>query len=55
MKKKIKDLTLEEVKNICEKNKECDTCPLIIAGMFPCGIANCTFVEDKEIEVKEDE
>lgn len=30
MKKKIKDLTLEEATKICEKNLHCDKCPLLL-------------------------
>lgn len=52
MKKKIKDLTLEEIYRICDRNESCDNCPLI-DGIFPCGINNCSFMEDKEIEVDE--
>ena len=29
MKKKIKDLTLDEINNLCEKIKICDDCPFV--------------------------
>ena len=53
MKKKIKDLTLEEVKTIC-KNNSCDECPLKDA---PCQEGYYALVNselNQEIEVEDD-
>jgi len=56
MKKKIKDLTLEEVKNICfNKHKhKCYGCPLYAMKptYFGCMKDNYTFY-NKEVEVNE--
>lgn len=53
MKKKIKDLTLEEIMNICAEN-ECITCKINnICGIKPYGFLGS--VMQKEIEVNEDE
>jgi len=55
MKKKIGDLTLKEVQEIC--NKGCDNCPRKLVavckklGFYLCMLENL----DKEIEVEEDE
>lgn len=44
MKKKIKDLTLEELKKIC-KNKKCSECILFtFVGFYSCKIRN--YLED---------
>ena len=54
MKKKIKDLTLEEVKKIC-KNNSCDECPLKDA---PCQKGYDALVNseiNQEIEVEDNE
>ena len=54
MKKKVKDLTLEEVTKIC-KNNSCDECPLKDA---PCQEGYYALVNselDQEIEVNSDE
>ena len=60
MKKKIKDLTLQEVKKIC-KNKKCSECILFtFVGYYTCKIRN--YIEEvydiadygnQEIEVEE--
>lgn len=56
MKKKIKDLTVEEVEKICDKQTDCDNCPLDIPSCRICmkdiTIYNIGFLE-KEIEVEE--
>ena len=54
MKKKIKDLTLEECKNICSKYRECDKgCPLNDKEI-PCDFMGL-LPEDLEKEVEIDE
>ena len=54
MKKKIKDLTVEEVNAICHKQDDCDTCPL--ANRFgTCIIMPPCFVDELEEEVEVDE
>lgn len=34
MKKKIKDLTIFEINEICSKRKRCSECPLYISGVY---------------------
>lgn len=60
MKKKIKDLTLKEIHNICEKQNSCQECVFIQhlckRAALSDVIAICfykTGVEDQEIEVKD--
>lgn len=49
MKKKIRDLTLNEMREICIKNS-CSTCPL---HKYQCGVLNMWLnAKDDEIEVK---
>jgi hypothetical protein len=48
MKKKIKDLTLEEIKIICRKSIECECCPLRKISPCPATI----YDEDLESEVE---
>ncbi len=53
MKKKIKDLTLQEILNICAESK-CVTCRINnICGIKPYGFLGS--VMQKEIEVEKDE
>lgn len=58
MKKKIKDLTLEEIKKICNKYS-CNECPLNIPHSCHCyGLAlvqgfRWTIKEEREVEVDE--
>lgn len=58
MKKKIKDLTLGELKNICKKNTEsCYDCPLFELD-FLCKDNPMDYTDNalnKEIEVEENE
>ena len=63
MKKKIKDLTLEEVRKICE-NKKCENCILFTyLNWYFCKVKNylddvlhnSKEIGDEEIEVDEDE
>lgn len=60
--KKIKDLTDEEIKNICRNHPNCDNCPLLFVekGFLPMClqkiILNKVKIEktlDEEIEVEE--
>lgn len=58
MKKKVKDLTLKEIENICMKNHnykdEClDTCPFS-ENASACWIA-CALLDDEEISVRKKE
>ena len=53
MKKKIKDLTLEEIKKICI-NHSCQFCPLDI-NEFWCKNNDLEHYGEQEIEVDEDE
>ena len=63
MKKKIKDLTLEEAKVICEKHYGCNKCPLNFnknASCVPCYLDKLTcdkYATDYQLnkEVKVDE
>ena len=50
MKKKIKDLTLEEKKMICEKHETCEDCPLRLF-QFHLGSYACAY--ESEVEVDE--
>lgn len=52
MKKKIKDLTLEEQEKICKKNNDCLECPLLLCNFCFMGILNELI--NKEIEVEDD-
>ena len=36
MKKKIKDLTIEEIKRVCKKQTSCESCPLAIFNVVIC-------------------
>ena len=54
MKKKIKDLTLEEVTKIC-KNNSCYDCPLKDAPCYEGFYAVVNSGLDQEIEVEDDE
>ena len=53
MKKKIKNLTEEEITSLCEKHACCNNCPLEIAGFFfyCCDLRKMTEVLEKEIEL----
>ena len=52
MKKKIGDLTLKELSELCIKRKDCNDCPLLDV----CGEYIDTFDEELEIEIEvEDE
>lgn len=53
MKKKIKDLTLEEVKKIC-KNNSCDECPLKVVPCYKGYYVVVNSELNQEIEVEED-
>lgn len=53
MKKKIKDLTLEEVKEICSNNI-CDYCPFDLDELW-CKYNDLEHYGDEEIEVEDDE
>ena len=59
LKKKIKDLTLEECKKIC-KSKHCKECPLSFGESFLCQLGKIRYDEEsknfdieKEVEVDE--
>lgn len=52
MKKKIKDLTLEEVKKICSNNI-CDYCPLDLKELW-CKSDDLEHYGEEEIEVEDD-
>ena len=54
MKKKIKDLTLEECRKICE-GKICDECPLLSKITNSCCLVPQLLVQDLEKEVEVDE
>ena len=56
MKKKIKDLTLEEIRKICE-NKKCTNCILLTyLSWYFCKVNNyLDDVLEQEIEVEDDE
>lgn len=55
MKKKIKDLTKEEVMTICEKY-DCYKCPLYIGiNIYKCKDERLNKYGDEEIEVEDDE
>lgn len=51
MKKKLKDITIGEVKKECEKHAKCDGCPL---HKFACHGNACDNL-DEEIELTENE
>ena len=60
MKKKIKDLTLEECKKICRNTECCDDCPLFYGENKYCRAIELAIIEnnksiDLEIEVEVDE
>lgn len=59
MKKKVKDLTLEELKKNCIKYENCYDCPLYDFDYYGvCEVTPFEYNEDtlnKEIEVEEDE
>lgn len=50
MKKKIKDLTVQECKSICAKTKDCDKCPLNVCHV---GVITCPDYIEKEVEIYE--
>ena len=50
MKKKIKDLTLEECRKICEKQDSCSDCPIYDEI---CGIRIIRIHLEREVEVDE--
>ena len=50
MKKKIKDLTIEEIKKICRKYMDCEACPL---DLSPCPAT--IYDEDLKREIEVDE
>ena len=52
MKKKIKDLTLEEIKKICSNNI-CDSCPLDSNNPW-CKYGDLEHYGDEEIEVDDE-
>lgn len=56
MKKKIKDLTVEEADKICDKQTCCNNCPLNIRFSKHCTtmIYNCKELLEREIEVEEE-
>ena len=53
MKKKIKDLTLEEIEKIC-KNHNCHFCPLDVNELW-CKSDDLEHYGEQEIEVEEDD
>lgn len=53
MKKKIKDLTIEEIKNICIK-ANCNNCPLDIPELW-CKHNDLYEYGEEEIEVEDDD
>lgn len=46
MKKKIKDLTREDITNICDKYWNCQQCPLY----NPYGLEDCILEQEVEID-----
>ena len=61
MKKKIKDLTLEEIANICSTHHCFEDCPILDAcnrANFECiydGLSRDKFTFEQEIEVEDDD
>lgn len=56
MKKKIKDLTKKETKQICDKHKNCHNCPFLIVGNpFVCKDDELDKYGNEEIEVEDDD
>ena len=53
MKKKIKDFTLEEIRNNCRKYKNCQGCPFWLIGCFKSIFDIINGNLEKEIEVDE--
>ena len=50
IKKRIKDLTLEEVHNLCQKFESCSDCPLCVGGDEYRGILLCDPEPLKDLE-----
>ena len=53
MKKKIKDLTAEECKRICDAKKECEKCPLNIDNSAVC-MAELKNIDVKDLEARQE-
>lgn len=54
MKKKIKDLTAEDCKRICDAKKECEKCPLNINDNLAVCMAELKNVDVKDLEVRQE-
>ena len=55
MKKKIKDLTLEELSKFCHKQDNCIDCPFGYGYSYECPVCELKNREDLESEVEVDE